>query len=354
MKKFIVFFFLLIFSQLKIYANDVIKVGFLIDNNYPVFTMIAIDSILQNNTSKSKYKFYIFENNISKFNKWQMKRFVKNRNQDIEFISVNTDIIDSGRDFYQKEFQEEVSVNINRLKHVSKIAEVRLYLAEILKKEDKLLYLDGDIIVTTDLKPLWEYDLNGNVVAMGDDIFKYMKKLFNGKPYEYSHYPYDTYYNAGVILMDLKKMREEGWCQRLVDEFNKHPEYHFHDQDVINIVLHNNIQRFPEKWNMQVDKPWPLTIKPRKGIYHYIGKWKPWVFNQRTYFIRHYKTYQRLYMSYWEKSYLKIYIPYYMIKALPKLYADCINIEIEMLKARNRAKKEVQERNRLIRNSVGY
>lgn len=330
MKRILLLIFIFFLFPLKVFSSEPIKIAFVIDNNYPVFTMIAMESVLQNNLSKSNYKFFVIENNLSKFNKFQMEKFVKSRNQEIEFININPDIFDKGKDYYKipKKTEEK-----NVLRHVTKIAELRLYLPEILKNENKILYLDGDIIVTADLKNLWETDLEQYPIGMGSDIFKYMKKAQNKIPDEYKGYKYDKYYNAGVMLMDLDKMRKEGWDKKLTEDFHNHPEYHFHDQDAINNVMHDNIKPLPEKWNMAVDHDWPLgKYATKRGIYHFIGKWKPWKFNPRTYYIKNYKSYQKLYLKYWEKSYLKIYIPYYIFKALPKLYFGTIDEEIMRMK----------------------
>ena len=79
--------FLIIFLfPLKSYAN--INVVFTIDNNYPIYTMLLINSILKNNISNSKYTFWVIEPDITPKNKAKMKKFVEDFGQEINFIDI--------------------------------------------------------------------------------------------------------------------------------------------------------------------------------------------------------------------------------------------------------------------------
>ena len=54
----------MIFVSSPARAED-INVAFTIDNNYPVFALLVINSILLNNDSNSHYNFYIVNNDLS-------------------------------------------------------------------------------------------------------------------------------------------------------------------------------------------------------------------------------------------------------------------------------------------------
>ena len=87
-------------SSKKDDINDYINIAFTIDNNYPVFTMLLMESILKNNTSNSKYYFHIVEDNITKLNKKIMNYYAKQRGVKLAFYHTSTKNFDEGRNFY--------------------------------------------------------------------------------------------------------------------------------------------------------------------------------------------------------------------------------------------------------------
>lgn len=80
--------------------EETVNVAFTIDKNYPIFTLLAINSILKNNVSNSNYMFYIIETNIPNRDKKMMQKYVEKRGQQISFININTDTLDQGNDFF--------------------------------------------------------------------------------------------------------------------------------------------------------------------------------------------------------------------------------------------------------------
>ena len=102
MKKFLIsvliMLFLPVFSNAKDALNTHVDVAFTIDNNYPIFTMILMDSILNN--SKANYTFWVVENNITNKNKEKMRKYVESKHQQIEFINIDTNKIDDGDNLF--------------------------------------------------------------------------------------------------------------------------------------------------------------------------------------------------------------------------------------------------------------
>lgn len=160
MKKFLISIFCIFLFSTQAIAQK-INVAFNIDNNYPIYTLLVINSILKNNTSNSDYTFYIVENNLSFLNKIKMKRYVEKRKQKIEFININTDKIDKGKWFY------------GFSKRITSIAMVRILLPEIMPANvDRVLYLDGDILVLKDLKELYNTDMEAQGFCDGTEYFR--------------------------------------------------------------------------------------------------------------------------------------------------------------------------------------
>ena len=293
MKKKIIILLLTILLPIKCFAQNV-NIAFSIDNNYPIFALISIYSILENKNQNTKYNFFIIENNLTQKNKNKIKNFVKSKGQEVSFIHFDTFSIDHGINLYG-------GVN-NR---ITNIAMARIKIPEIIPKDiHKIIYLDADIIVTDDLSPLYNIDLNGKAAGLVEDV----ENLF---PNDIEHY-----YNTGVILMDADKWREEKIADEILSYFeqNKDFPYIVPDQDLVNLVLKDRITTIPSKWNNQTKPYWNLCPDEEKGIHHYFCGDKPWNFPKTDYY-----TY-KLYYEYWNRSPFKNYKYYYYFKFAKLIY----------------------------------
>ncbi len=119
----------------------------------------------------------------------------------------------------------------------SEAASFRLLLPELLPSYDKILYLDCDIIVRQDMGVLFRNkDLKENYLAAVyeapiEDQSERIKAL--------GCIP-GHYFNSGVLLMNLKQMREENVSSKLLKACEK--DYmEFPDQDALNQVCQGRV-----------------------------------------------------------------------------------------------------------------
>ena len=125
----------------------------------------------------------------------------------------------------------------------------RLFLTEILPSTiDKILYLDGDIVVRHSLLPLWNTDIAdyavGAVIDWAEgDIEKFNRLRY---PYQIGHF------NAGVLLVNLDYWRKKNVIKDFMDYLNNYSDRIVHeDQDVMNVVFQNVKYKLPIKYNFQ-------------------------------------------------------------------------------------------------------
>lgn len=307
-KKFLILLIIFITNITVSFANktEQINVAFTIDNNYPIFALLSINSILKNNVSNSNYTFYIVENNLTNKNKKKMETFVKKRNQNIEFININEPLLTL--DVYKHKYSS----------HVTEIGMARIYLPDLLPKEvEKVLYLDADTLILTDLKDLYNEKLDNYIAGMVLDIDDNVD--FENKIYLFKK----DYFNSGVILINLKKAREEKSTQKFIDYFNNVMlpiinggdvnKYRYPDQDLINIVWKDKIKKLHYKWNMQG------VCLNENGIIHYVTRSKPWEFI--PYWYDNSILPREIYIKYWDEcSDLRFYRYYYVLKSIYRDY----------------------------------
>lgn len=151
----------------------------------------------------------------------------------------------------------------------SKASMIRLYLSS-LTTEDKILYLDTDLIVIDNIDELWDIDIN-NYYAAG--VIDQGAKTNLMTP----NIPVDkfNYINSGVVLFNLKKIREDNKEQEL-DKFVNENKLYYPDQDTINAVFKNNILFLDNKYNSSL---FTGTAKNFK-IYHWAGGKKNWIYDR--------------------------------------------------------------------------
>lgn len=167
----------------------------------------------------------------------------------------------------------------------------RLLIPRLLPDYDRVIYADVDIVFRSDLSELFDKSLaNEELVAGVREVNAYNKAksvLKLHRYYEEIGCDVATYINAGVLVLNLKAMRDEG----IVDEFIKHAgrKYLTQDQDIMNIVCRGRIELLPLKWNYTyLLYRWAHQLRgfaaayaeeipeaERVGTVHYTGP-KPW------------------------------------------------------------------------------
>ncbi len=122
----------------------------------------------------------------------------------------------------------------------------RLFAGELLPETvERVLYLDCDTVILRSLKKLWNLSLDGAVMAAAQEptIYRQVREYLDLDAD-------DAYYNAGVLLIDLKKWRAEGIREQVLSYYEKiAPVSLFNDQDALNGFLKGRIRTFSPEYN---------------------------------------------------------------------------------------------------------
>lgn len=123
----------------------------------------------------------------------------------------------------------------------------RIFLPDLLPDVDRVLHLDADLIALDSLVALWETDLGGHYLAAVTNVF--MDHHLH-RPAHLGLSGPGAYFNAGVILFNLKLLRRNGQAQRLHRYAIDHAgELEWRDQDALNVVLGNRRLALHPRWN---------------------------------------------------------------------------------------------------------
>ena len=129
--------------------------------------------------------------------------------------------------------------------YVSFSAYSRLFIPGLFGDDaDRAIYIDGDTIITGDLQPLTELDLQGKPFAIGYDcLHNSYKKLIDIPPSA-------PYFNSGVLVMDLQEWRNRQCSERIFDYMkNVRHDFMFGDQDYFALVLADDATILPPQYN---------------------------------------------------------------------------------------------------------
>jgi lipopolysaccharide biosynthesis glycosyltransferase len=143
--------------------------------------------------------------------------------------------------------------------------------------EPRVIYLDADTLVLSDLNALYSTDLGDHLIAGVADVP-------GGNPSRVPRHGDDPYINAGVLLMDLAALREDRMLEKAKDIYFEYAnDIVWHDQCIINKYAEGRKLVLPSGWNRQIppaavtENEFKAVLQERDlAVLHFIGPIKPW------------------------------------------------------------------------------
>jgi len=229
-----------------------VNIAFLIDDSYSEQLAVTLASILKNDRHNTEFKVFVIDTGISEENKNRIKKL--EGNYLIDFIPVQPEMFEDFPSIY----------------HLKTLNYARLLLPSLVSC-DKILFLDCDLLVLDDLTELYAMDFDENYACavrerLSDEL--YIKKQIKNLGIR-------NYFNAGVMLLNLKKMREDDIQNKSMCFAQEHPEkILLLDQCVLNHVFEDRVKFVDKRWNYQ----YKLNKSPKPknpAIIHFVGWEKP-------------------------------------------------------------------------------
>lgn len=248
-----------------------IDVAFCIDDDFAPYLAVSLASLLKN--TESPVSTYIIGN---------LSEAVKHRLRTFESESTRINFVTHNLNMAQSELSERYQGRLNG------VTFVRYALAELLPHLNKVIYLDADILVTGDIKALWTASLNQQVAGAVEDH----SLMTQNRPKTLGLLS-QSYFNAGVMVIDLAKWRERDIFTRLMHIHSSKTLWEYNDQDVLNVVLDEQTQYLDAKFNGQT---YTLAhhLVETPVIVHFTGQEKPWHLSSAH-------PYTELYRTFFEK-----------------------------------------------------
>lgn len=170
---------------------------------------------------------------------------------------------------------------------------------------DKILYLDVDTMIRSDISELFEISLSNKPLAAVN-----WYEVSKAKLRSLGMYLRPIYFNSGIMLMNLTYFREKFLINDLISKFTNDPKrYPLVDQDLLNEVVNGTHYVLDEKYNYTQSTTKKLKFNKKIKIVHFAGKIKPFYK-----FIPH--PFKKEFKAYWTSEVInnKIIINIYIIK----------------------------------------
>jgi len=189
--------------------------------------------------------------------------------------------------FTDQRVAADFAAGVPLIKRYPKEMYFRLLSGEILPRDVKrVIYLDPDLLVINALRPLWEIDLKGHMLAAA--VHRGVTKMVDGLNMIRLGTK-TSYFNSGVLVIDLDQARTKIKLNDITAAIEKYrSELILPDQDVLNFLYGADILEIPEEvWNYDTRKYFTYQtrslnqheihwVMANTVILHYCGTPKPW------------------------------------------------------------------------------
>lgn len=252
-------------------ANKTIPIFFSIDDSYAPFLSVALKSAIDNSKSENNYRAIIMYESLSQDNRERLGSLATN-NFKIDFVEMNEGL---------ETITDRLSNRI-RSEYFTLTIYFRLFIASMFPEYDKAIYIDSDIVLEEDIAELFSIDIGDNFIGACRDASIDGIEPFQSYVEQVVGVDRNDYVNSGVLLMNLKKLRDADFDKHFLSLLNT---YHFDsvapDQDYLNAICKGSIYYLSPKWNTMPNEQKP-KIEGAKLI-HYNLFSKPWCYDGLQY-----------------------------------------------------------------------
>ena len=242
------------------YMRKTVPIFFACNDRYVPYLDVAIISLVSHVSKENDYIITILENEISDANQIILKRH-ETENVSIEFFDV-------------QKMLDPIKSKLPDMFYFSVAAYFRLFIETSFPQYDKAIYLDSDVILLSDIAELYDTELGDNLVAAVYEQNTDRAPMFTEYVENIIGIPYYTYFNSGVMVMNLKEFRRYGVQERFL---NMLTEYNFDslapDQEYLNVICHGRVKYLPNCWNKH---SFPEPPEGELKLVHYALSNKPW------------------------------------------------------------------------------
>lgn len=244
-------------------------INVLFAGNYKVFNGMMISLLSMVKHTKCPINAYVLTMKLTEID----ERFIPITEEQAEYLEKILTDVNSESSLKLLDisdmFKEEMLDSVNIKNSFTPYAMARLFADKIEEIPDKIIYLDTDTIINNNLEELYDIDISDYELGCVKDSFNWLTPNRWGMM--------NTYFNSGVLLLNMKKIRETGMLAK-TRKMCHDKKMLYTDQDALNRCVKFR-KMLPAKFNAK-DKYYPEIVVHhfcgvrKKG--HFFYRIKPW------------------------------------------------------------------------------
>lgn len=249
-------------------TEKIIPIFFAIDDNYAKFFQVALKSIMHKADKQYSYNIHVLITSLTKEHINQIKE-LENSNFKIYFENVSEKL-------------KGIASKLQLRDYFTLSIYYRLFIQSMFPMYDKVIYLDSDLVCVKDISKFYNIDISDYLLAATPEEVMQSVDCFG----EYSEVACgvkrEDYFNSGILLMNLKKFREEKIEEKFIRLLDIYRFKAAPDQDYLNILCKNQTLLLPAGFNKTPIKLRGFNCKDLFFV-HYKINWKPWKYSNVMY-----------------------------------------------------------------------
>lgn len=240
--------------------KPIIPIFFAVDDNYAPYLAVSMRSLIDNASSEYQYNVYILIDKLNEYNTSVLCGMATD-NVRVETVNVTAKLDALGDMLHLRDYY-------------TKTTYYRFFIPALFPQYDRGLYLDCDIVIKGDISRLYNVPLGDSMLAAAPEEVMRMVDVFGTYVEAVLDVPRNEYFSAGILVMNLAKMRRVALEEQFVDILGRRTFRVTQDQDYLNVLCRGDFLMLDTSWNKtacyEVDADTPVNI------IHYKINWKPW------------------------------------------------------------------------------
>ncbi|MBR5798331.1 MAG: glycosyltransferase family 8 protein [Clostridia bacterium] len=240
--------------------KPIIPIFFAVDDNYAPYLAVSMRSLIDNASSEYQYNVYILIDKLNEYNTSVLCGMATD-NVRVETVNVTAKLDALGDMLHLRDYY-------------TKTTYYRFFIPALFPQYDRGLYLDCDIVIKGDISRLYNVPLGDSMLAAAPEEVMRMVDVFGTYVEAVLDVPRNEYFSAGILVMNLEKMRRVALEEQFVDILGRRTFRVTQDQDYLNVLCRGDFLMLDSGWNKtacyEVDADTPVNI------IHYKINWKPW------------------------------------------------------------------------------
>ena len=255
--------------------QNIVPIVFAANEKFAPIMAVSIQSIIQNANKRNFYDIYVLHTD---FTEEVINKFERITKGNIRITCINIKDKIFTKLYAQNDYTKEIFY--------------RFYIPQIICEYEKVIYLDADTLVLSDIAELYQTDvkdflLAGCVQPLIKKFQKYCIKKLNCKP--------ENYINSGVLLFNVNKWNELKFTEKCFALIGKKRTWLAPDQNILNIACKDNIAPIDGMWNRvatinlrnknsYITEDFEREIQNLQSarVLHYTSSLKPWKYPHST------------------------------------------------------------------------